>query len=131
MIFLQQNFRNIPKYMLPKGMQVANMKKKRKRKNNNQRRHANAAKSNDPLHSYDTNAAAPDEFMDVPGEDGFFGENPNDTGMAQTMPKDEDKKMYLSTSDRTGKSTSGRQFWQERHRKGKFSKKYKKKKVEW
>ena len=121
-------------------MQVAKMKKKRKRKNhhsNMNRRNASAAKTNDPLHSYDT-STVPDDFGDVAGEDGFFGEenpdnnDPNDggaeSGSGTKRPKvAEEKKMYMSTQDRTGQSTSGRKAWKEKHKKGTFSRKYQKK----
>ena len=110
-------------------MKVAQMKKKRRRKNyisNNNRRNASANKTNDPLHSYDT--SIPDDFMGTAGEDGFFGEgDPSQNNV-------DDNKMFMSTHDGTGRSTSGRKSWKEKHRKGKYSKKSQMKKkteTEW
>jgi len=115
-------------------MQVAKTKKKRKRRNynsNQNRRAASASKCNDPLHSYDNTNGA-DGFTGVAGDDGFFGENPNGNAGGDTSKNNkEDKKMYMTNDDRTGRSTSGRKAWQEKHARGKFSKRYKKKSVEW
>ena len=46
----------------------------------------------------------------------------DDTGSSSKKQKTEtEKKVYMNSKDGLGKSTSGRNAWKERHRKGKFS----------
>ena len=114
-------YRHIPKYLLPRGMQVANLNRKRKRRKNrkgNQRR-----LTKDPLKSFN------DGDVNL---DGIEGGDDNDmVDFDEDIEHDEkkrrreetDKKTILNTRDGTGKSTAGRNAWKEKHRKGKFSKK--------
>ncbi len=116
---VQEHLKHIPKYLLPRGMQVANLNRKRKRRKargkGNQRRSAK-----DPLQSFDG-----DVNLDglEGGDDDYdmvdFGEE--DDNKKQKL--ETEKKTLLSTRDGTGKSTAGRNAWKEKHRKGKFSKK--------
>ena len=47
---------------------------------------------------------------------------PDDTQQHKKQRQDTDeKKVFANTRDGTGKSTSGRNAWKEKHRKGKFS----------
>lgn len=94
---VQDHLKNVPSYMLPKGMQVAKMKKKRKRRNynsNHNRRAMSASKSNDPLHSYDTsnnntsNTSTTTTATTTSENDGYFGENPN----TEEVPKKTNKR---------------------------------------
>ena len=55
---------------------------------------------------------------------GSAGRNTADDPL-QNLGKEEESRTFLDAGDGTGKSTSGRKSWQERHGKGKFSKRYK------
>jgi len=69
-------------------------------------------------------------------DDGYFDESqleqhPEDDGSGSTTKRhkgsnDEEKKMYLNTTDGTGRSTSGRRAWAIRHGKGKHKMKQRK-----
>jgi len=119
---VQDHLKHVPKYLLPRGMQVANMTRKRK-KNRNKRGTDGARRSdNDPLQSFDgvVNLDGVKE-----GEDDPFAEFMDDgegggTGKKQKTVAAE-KKVFANTKDGTGQSTSGRTAWKEKHKKGKFS----------
>ena len=116
---MQEHLKHIPKYMLPRGMQVAELHKRRKKRkirsatSNGQRR-----TDNDPLQNFD----------DTPDAEGAFDDFFDDGETAGTKkPKSEaEEKIYSSTKDGLGKSTSGRTAWKEQHKKGKFSNKKRK-----
>jgi hypothetical protein len=112
--------RHIPKYLLPRGMHVANLNRKRKRRKNRTSKQSRSAK--DPLQSFN------DGDVNLDGLDGDdddmpdFGEG-NERDEKKQKRDDAANKTLLNTRDGTGKSTSGRNAWKEKHRKGKFSKK--------
>jgi len=136
---VQDHLKNVPKYLLPRGMQVAATKKRKRRKIRNkggavqgQRR-----KDNDPLQSYEggdinfdgvateedgtENTVDDDEFDDPLGEaDGGDDSNGN--------KKKNSSKLVMDTDDELGTSSSGREAWKKRHGKGKYNRKFKKEK---
>lgn len=118
---VQDHLKHIPKYLLPRGMQVANLNRKRKRKRarkGNQRRSAK-----DPLQSFDGDVNLDGlEGGDDDYEMDDFGDAMESDGK-KPKRQEAEKKTLLSTRDGTGKSTAGRNAWKEKHRKGKFSKK--------
>ena len=117
--------RNVPKYLLPRGMQVANQtRRKRRRRNNNNYNKGVRRTDNDPLQSYDG------ENINLDNVDGN-----NDTGNGGGINDSEFDDPLTGVDDAaddyddnvTNKSTAGRARWQERHKRGKFSKKFQKK----
>lgn len=122
-------------------MQAVSMKKKRKKRKNFKN---NASQNSNPLHA----TSAPnvgdanddiqmDDFVGA-GEDGFFGESDDesnasdDNGSSKKSSSSSSKRTFMSTDDGTsGTSTSGRTQWQKKHKRGKFSRKYKKNDTEW
>ena len=123
LLFLSLFNRHIPKYLLPRGMQVANLNRKRKRK---KKRKSNQHRSmKDPLQSFDGGDINLDGLGDGDDDDDImpdFGEG-NEPEKKKPKREDAEKKTLLNTRDGTGKSTAGRNAWKERHKKGKFSKK--------
>jgi len=118
---VQDHLKHIPKYLLPRGMQVANLNRKRKRRKGRKGNQRRSAK--DPLQSFNDG----DVNLDgLEGDDDYdmvdFGEDMESSEKKQRREEAE-KKTLLSTRDGTGKSTAGRNAWKEKHRKGKFSKK--------
>mmetsp|Transcript_8291 Transcript_8291/g.9650 ORF Transcript_8291/g.9650 Transcript_8291/m.9650 type:complete len:692 (+) Transcript_8291:120-2195(+) len=124
---VQDHLKHVPKYLLPRGMQVADLNRKRKRRKN---RKSNQSRSNkDPLQSFN------DGDVNLDGLEG--DDDDNDNEMPNFSQGDEDrngkrqkledlsveKKIFSSTGDGIGNSTAGRNSWKEKHRKGKFSKK--------
>jgi hypothetical protein len=127
--------RHVPKYLLPRGMHVADLNRKRKRKKNkattskgNQQRRSDK----DPLQSFNDGDVNLDglEGDDDGIDDGFdqdmpdfsqgeLGEGPTKKQKRDDSPSE--KKVFANTQDGTGKSTAGRNAWKEKHRKGKFS----------
>lgn len=116
---MQEHLKHIPKYMLPRGMQVAELHKRRKKRKihsatgNGQRR-----TDNDPLQNFD-------ETPDAEGAFDEFFEDGEAAGKKKAKSETEEK-IYSSTKDGLGKSTSGRTAWKEQHKKGKFSNKKRK-----
>merc|ERR1712003_89696 len=81
---VQDHLKHVPKYLLPRGMQVANLNRKRKRKKNrkgNQRRSAN-----DPLQSFNDG----DVNLDGLGDDGDMPDFDEDTGRDEKKQKREE-----------------------------------------
>lgn len=125
---VQDHLKHVPKYLLPRGMQVADLNRKRKRKKT-RKYNKKQSSSKDPLQSLS-------DGIDLDGLDG------NDENEAQDMPnfdqseyddgnhnvkrpKREDspkasKKIFSNTKG-LGKSSAGRNAWKEKHRKGRFS----------
>ena len=125
----QDHLKHVPKYLLPKGMQVADLHKKRKRKKKKMLPSDRASK--DPLQSFQADVnldgvAGADEDENDDYEDEAVGMNDEDEGPASKRPKLTETRVFANTRDGTGKSTSGRNAWKERHRKGKFSNKKRK-----
>lgn len=114
---VQDHLKHIPKYLLPRGMQVANLNRKRKRRKNRKGNDRRSAK--DPLQSFN------DGDVNLDGLEGDDDDMPQFGERDDKKQKREEsvKKTLLNTRDGTGKSTSGRNAWKEKHRKGKFSKK--------
>lgn len=133
---VQEHLRNVPSYLLPRGLQVVEKKKKRKRRNNNRRRDATRRKDNDPLHCHDGAGVTLDGVATVEAGDQPDTENPNQMDDSEYfndgLDNDSDdngdddnkkQKMDRETYEGLGKSTAGRQKWKERHNKGQYSNK--------
>eukprot|EP00980_Cylindrotheca_fusiformis_P011661 scaffold2751_cov131-Cylindrotheca_fusiformis.AAC.28 len=119
---VQDHLKHVPKYLLPRGMQVANLNKKRKRRKKNN--HGQRRSDNDPLQNFnaDTNLSG----LQTEGTTEDFDEDMPDFGTSEEpgtkkQKKEGEPKIFTSTKDGTGKSASGRNAWKEKHRKGKFS----------
>jgi ATP-dependent RNA helicase DDX56/DBP9 len=117
---VQDHLKHVPKYLLPRGMQVAETKKRRKRKIKGNRL-GHRRTDNDPLQSFNEDDVNLDGIADV--------ENSNDDSIDFGFedPMDMDETDVNDGSGPTGRSTAGRNAWQRNHGRGKFSKKYKKK----
>lgn len=131
---VQDHLKHVPTYMLPRGMQVAEVsRKRRKKKTRSQRIAASRAergrnKSNDPLQNFDG-----DVNMDgLVGDDGDDNEAEVDEDKFfegveedEVVTKAEKNQQYLETmqDDGYGKSTAGRNAWKQKHNKGKFNRK--------
>jgi ATP-dependent RNA helicase DDX56/DBP9 len=106
---VQDHLKHVPKYLLPRGMQVADLNRKRKRRKNRNSKQSRSDK--DPLQSFS------DGDVNLDG----LGGDDDDASEMPDFSQGEEKKIFTSTE--TGDSTSGRNAWKEKHRKGKFSKK--------
>mmetsp|Transcript_4140 Transcript_4140/g.5737 ORF Transcript_4140/g.5737 Transcript_4140/m.5737 type:complete len:716 (+) Transcript_4140:181-2328(+) len=115
---VQDHLKHVPKYLLPRGMQVAESRK-RKRRRGKQRGQSTRRKDNDPLQSYESAEVNMEEFIDDTDknsvQDGDF-DDPLVEGEIETNQVD-------PLREDTGKSTAGRVAWKQRHGKGEFSKK--------
>jgi ATP-dependent RNA helicase DDX56/DBP9 len=107
---VQDHLKHVPKYLLPRGMQVADLNRKRKRRKNRNTKQGRSDK--DPLQSFS------DGDVNL---DGLGGDDDDDTSEMPDFSQGEEKKTY--TSNEIGEGSSGRNAWKEKHRKGKFSKK--------
>lgn len=118
---VQDHLKHIPKYLLPRGMQVANLNRKRKRKRGRKGNQRRSAK--DPLQSFDGDV----NLDGLEGGDDDYDMDDFGDAMGSDEKKQKrvemEKKTLLNTRDGTGKSTAGRNAWKEKHKKGKFSKK--------
>lgn len=113
---VQEHLKHVPRYMLPRGMQVADLHRRRRKKRKIRGATGERRTDNDPLQNYNNTPDADGAF------DAFFeGDEEGDK-----KKEDEEPKIYSSTRDGTGKSTSGRNAWKEKHKKGKFSNKKRK-----
>lgn len=125
---VQDHLKHVPKYLLPRGMEVADLNRKRKRKKNKKGNNGERRSDNDPLQSFndgDVNLAGlggDDDDEDMPD----FSQGDNAKGAKKQKLEDSEKKIFTNTKDGTGTSTAGRNSWKERHRKGKFSNKKRK-----
>ena len=127
---VQDHLKHVPKYMMPRGMEVADVsRKKRKKKTRTQRMASRARnKSNDPLQNFDGDVnmdglGGADEEGDEAEleEDQFFdGVDDNDAEVSKQVKN----QAFLDMEDEGyGKSTAGRNAWKMKHGKGKFNKK--------
>jgi ATP-dependent RNA helicase DDX56/DBP9 len=123
-----EHLKHVPKYLLPKGMQVANLNKKRKKRKASS---ASQRASKDPLQSFEGGGVNLEGVAVV--EEGHEEDELDDTmeGMNDAPSKKartdgEQSRVFTNTHDGTGTSTAGRNAWKERHRKGKFSSKKRK-----
>jgi ATP-dependent RNA helicase DDX56/DBP9 len=115
---VQDHLKHVPKYLLPQGMQVANLNRRRKKKVNKRGRIGERRSDNDPLQNFDGE-------VDL---DGIQGDEDADNGADSSAKKAKldapvERRVFTSTKDGTGQSSSGRTAWKEKHRKGKFSRK--------
>jgi len=127
---VQDHLKHVPKYLLPRGMHVADLNRKRKRRKNRKGNDVHRRSDNDPLQSFnnaDVNLDGlgggedgDDEDMELP--DFSQGDDMERSSKKQKI-EEKEKKIFTSTKDGTGKSTAGRNTWKERHRKGSFSNK--------
>jgi len=143
---VQDHLSHVPKYMLPRGMEVSEdvSRKRRKKKTMTQRKaSANRArnKANDPLQNFDGDVNMDGltgvDGDDVGGEDeeaaeeeNFFDGVEDDDG---DMTKEAKNQAYLDDKhgdDGFGKSTAGRNAWKQKHGKGKFNRKAQRDKTE-
>lgn len=121
---VQDHLKHVPKYLLPRGMQVANLNRKRKRRKGKNANGQQRRSDNDPLQNFDGNVNL-DGLRQ--GGDDFDQDMPDFSAADEGQPdpkkqkKESEKKIFSSTKDGTGKSTSGRNAWKEKHKKGKFS----------
>lgn len=128
---VHEHLRNVPSYMLPRGREARAAPGKRRRRKRagggGARKRERGTTTDDPLQPDDFRSGTNDDDDNVAGEDGFFGEDDEEEN---DKPKKKPR-VFLSTHDDTGTSTSGRQAWKKKHGKGKFNKKYKKVDVKW
>ncbi|KAL3939549.1 MAG: hypothetical protein SGARI_001335 [Bacillariaceae sp.] len=123
---VQDHLKHIPKYLLPRGMQVADLNRKRKRKKI-KRHGADMQKSKDPLQSFDggdvnlDGLGGDDEGMEDEEMPDFGPGDDERSAKRQKRDGSAEKKIFSNTRDGTGNSTSGRNAWKQKHRKGKFS----------
>lgn len=126
---VQDHLKHVPKYMLPRGMEVAAdvSRKKRKKKTRSQRMASRARnKVNDPLQNFDGEvnmdglAGSDDEGEQVEDDKYFDGVDDDDAEVSKEVKN----RAFLDMEDEGyGKSTAGRNAWKLKHGKGKFNKK--------
>lgn len=120
-LFLSCTRRHVPKYMLPRGMQVAEMNKRKKRRRaRSSNRSASRRTDNDPLQSYEGGDVTLDGVAGA-AEDATEGDADTNEEAAKKA------KVFIDSADGTGRSTSGRNAWKQKHARGKFSRRFKKK----
>lgn len=111
-------------------MQVADLNRKRKRRRPNRLAGNQRRTDNDPLRSFESKganleidgSAAKDKDVDETFseffDDGSMDKDAADGAKRPRTDKAETPKVFSSVSDGTGRSTSGRQLWKEKHGKG-------------
>lgn len=120
------HLKHVPKYLLPKGMQVAaNLhKKKRKRRKQKQMEQEQHRASKDPLQSFQADVTldgvAGQEEDEYEEDEAVAMNDDDDEEIPAAKRAKTESKVFASTQDGTGKSTAGRNAWKERHNKGKF-----------
>jgi ATP-dependent RNA helicase DDX56/DBP9 len=126
---VQDHLKHVPKYLLPRGMQVADLNRKRKRRKARKGNTVHRSSDKDPLQSFndaDVNLEGlggdDDQAMELPD----FSQGDGEKDAKKQKVDDAEKKVFTSTRDGTGRSTAGRNAWKERHRKGSFSNKKRK-----
>ncbi len=119
---VQDHLKHVPKYLLPRGMQVAETRKRKRRRRNGNKRGLRRT-DNDPLQSCDG------EDVNLDGvaadESGYNSNDNDDDSFDDPLCRGEDNEVDNEGGTGTGRSTSGRLAWQQKHKRGKFSKKYK------
>eukprot|EP00978_Attheya_sp_CCMP212_P034276 scaffold142715_cov58-Attheya_sp.AAC.7 len=120
--------------MLPRGMSVTEPGKRKKRKRPKTNRVAGRRTDNDPLQSFEGDVnldgvAAGEEKETANNFEEFFETDGDDAddGDDKKPKRTADGKIFMDTSDGTGRSTAGRNSWKEKRSRGKFSKKFQKK----
>eukprot|EP00558_Chaetoceros_sp_UNC1202_P009228 CAMPEP_0197239470 /NCGR_PEP_ID=MMETSP1429-20130617/5934_1 /TAXON_ID=49237 /ORGANISM="Chaetoceros sp., Strain UNC1202" /LENGTH=216 /DNA_ID=CAMNT_0042698891 /DNA_START=147 /DNA_END=797 /DNA_ORIENTATION=- len=124
---VQDHLKNVPKYLLPRGMQVAATKKRKKRKRVGNKRGLRRT-DNDPLQSFDGDNVNLDGVAEG-GEEETGGDGADTFEDPMTMD-DGDDEAADEQGDGLGKSTAGRNAWKEKRGRGKYSKKYQTKQKE-
>jgi ATP-dependent RNA helicase DDX56/DBP9 len=135
---VQEHLKHVPKYLLPRGMQVANLSRRKKKRVNKRGRTGGERRSdNDPLQTFDSDVHMDgvhgsddaenkeDPYADFLKDDDDVGTD-NIDGIAtkkQKLDPTKNDKVFTNTKDGTGQSTAGRSAWKEKHKKGKFSSK--------
>jgi hypothetical protein len=126
---VQEHLKHVPKYMLPRGMEVADVSRKKRKKKTRSQRIASRArnKDNDPLQNFDGDvnmdgvAGAEDDGDDDEVEEDKFFDGVDDDG--EDISKEVKNQAFLDMEDEGyGKSTAGRNAWKQKHNKGKFNK---------
>lgn len=137
---VQDHLKHVPRYMLPRGMQVDETvsRKRRKKKTRSQKRAAGLStrnKANDPLQNFDGDVnmdglAGEDDNDDgneagvLAGEEKFFDGVEEDD---EELTKEAKNQAFLDDDgDGYGKSTAGRNAWKKKHNRGKFNHKLQK-----
>ena len=132
---VQDHLKHIPKYMLPRGMQVdENVSRKRRKKKTQTQKHASNSrarnKANDPLQNFDGDVKMEGLLADDDdgegGDEGAFDEEKffhvaDDEDDNKTIKKAKNQSFLDNMTDGFGKSTSGRNAWKQKHNKGKFN----------
>jgi len=133
---VQDHLKNVPKYLLPRGMQVAATRKRKRRriKNRSGTVQGQRRKDNDPLQSYEGAGMDLDGVEDVGGDDAAKDDGFNDPFEGDeddtNDKKQKNNNVVLDTDHGHGRSTAGREAWKQRHGKGKYNRKYTKKQEE-
>lgn len=120
---VQEHLKHVPKYLLPRGMQVANLNRKKRKKRSKMTTGGASRADNDPLRAFDDQVDMEGVAMDEDDFDELMDDGEEEeAGRSNKKQKidDEDRKVFSNTKDGTGYSTAGRQAWKEKHRKGKF-----------
>ena len=126
---VQDHLKHVPKYMLPRGMEVADVSRKKRKKKTRSQRIASRArnKDNDPLQNFDGDVnmdgliGDDEDGEEEVEEDKFFDGVDDDDAEVSKQVKNQ---TFLDMEDEGyGKSTAGRNAWKMKHGKGKFNKK--------
>lgn len=123
---VQEHLSHVPKYLLPRGMQVASVSKKRKKRRVKGSCDGQVSSSKDPLQSFTGDATldgveGDDEEDPLTAE--FMDDGMDEDDRENKKTKQEEPKIFANTRDGTGHSTARRQAWKRKHSKGAFSSK--------
>mmetsp|Transcript_52161 Transcript_52161/g.110860 ORF Transcript_52161/g.110860 Transcript_52161/m.110860 type:complete len:244 (+) Transcript_52161:113-844(+) len=151
---VQDHLKHVPKYMLPRGMEVAEgvSRKRRKKKTRSQKRALSANKgggrernkANDPLQNFDgdvnidglleAEVGGENEDDGVVEEEGEFFDgvdsDDDDEDTKETKNRAFLDRMHDGDEEGYGKSTAGRNAWKQKRGKGKFNRKLQQEKQE-
>jgi hypothetical protein len=136
---VQDHLKHVPKYMLPRGMQVDESvsRKRRKKKTRSQKLASGSRarnKANDPLQNFDGDVNmdgvlggdddedGDDEAGGAHDEEKFF-DDADDDNETSKRAKNESFLDKMQHTDGYGRSTAGRNAWKQKHSKGKFNRK--------
>ncbi len=138
---VQDHLKHVPKYMLPRGLQVdENISRKRRKKKTRTQKMASRSrnKSNDPLQNFDGDVNI--DGLDGDEDDGDDDDAENNLEEKFFQGADDDdrddgkdarNKAFLDLNQEGyGKSTAGRNNWKQKHNKGKFNRKLQQEKHE-
>lgn len=134
---VQDHLKHVPKYMLPRGLQVdENISRKRRKKQTRSQKIASRSrnKANDPLQNFDGDVnmdglddnSIGDEQVEERGDEFFEGVEDDNQDTKQAK-----KQQFLDLDQEGyGKSTAGRNSWKQKHNKGKFNRRLQQEKHE-